>query len=129
MEIGMSDVMDSYSPHQWGTDVSEPTRSVMAYQTLLMWKSLGLPLTVTTRLDTYKNMVIANIATPDDFRTLYGLKCVVSFKQIFTVSVAIKVSIRMPVTASANLGKKAIVVVPDDSSALKKVVKRVTGAK
>lgn len=87
MEIGMSDVMDSYISGQWGTDSSSPTRSVMAYETLKKWKSFGVPLIISTRLDIYQNMVVQSISAPENINTLYGLKCLVTFQQIFTASI------------------------------------------
>lgn len=86
LEIGMSDVMDSFNPGQWGTAEEAPTRSVQAFQKLLEWKNAGTPLNITTRLNTYENMVIALISAPDDFQTFYGLKCSVTFQQIFVAS-------------------------------------------
>lgn len=107
MEIGMSDVMDSYIPSQWGSDASEPTKSVMAFQTLLDWKNNGVPLLIRTRLNIYENMVIANIHAPEDFKTRYALKALVTFQQIFTTELQkAKVSTRPAVTEASNLGNK-----------------------
>lgn len=90
MEIGMSDVMACYIPNQWGSDVSEPTKSVMAYQTILYWKNYGAPLKISTRLHEYTDMVVQMMVAPDDIRTKHGLKCVVTFQQIFTSEVAVR---------------------------------------
>ncbi|MBU1067777.1 hypothetical protein KKE60_08325 [Patescibacteria group bacterium] len=88
MEIGMSDVMEGYLFGQWGSDVSEPTRSVKAYQMLVDWKNYGIPLIITTRLKTYYDMVVAFVSAPDDARTKHGLKCMATFQQIFVAAVA-----------------------------------------
>ena len=110
LEIGMSDVMDSFAVGQWGTDQSEPTKSVQVYQTLVQWKNLGEPLSITTRLGTYKNMVIATISASDDIKTLYGLKAIVTFQQIFTATVTVeKTSARPAVTEENKLGNKEVV--------------------
>uniref|UniRef100_A0A6M3M430 Dit-like phage tail protein N-terminal domain-containing protein n=1 Tax=viral metagenome TaxID=1070528 RepID=A0A6M3M430_9ZZZZ len=88
MEIGMSDVMEGYLPGQWGDDISSPPRSVAAYLQLVSWKDLGMPLTITTRLKDYHNMVVAFITAPDDKTTAHGLKCMVTFQQIFVAAVS-----------------------------------------
>lgn len=90
MEIGMSDVMDSYVPGQWGTYSGKAfTKSALAYQQILDWKNNGAPLNITTRLDTYYNMVVASISAPDDSRTLHGLRCTVTFQQIFVAELKV----------------------------------------
>ena len=86
LEISMSDAMSSYVS-VWGNDQSEPTKSVMAYQTLLKWKNEGVTLFIFTRLDTYVDMVVQHLSTPDDKNTLHGLKCMATFRQIFTASI------------------------------------------
>jgi hypothetical protein len=107
LEIGMSDVMDSYTPGQWGTDQSEPTRSVKAYQTILKWKKLGMPLTISTRLGEYQNMIVAMVTTPDDIRTLHGLRCQVTFQQILTYTIEVtKVPLRPAAVTTNNVGTK-----------------------
>ena len=56
LDIGMSDAMDAYfSPTTWsGSD----SKSVAAYQTMLALQFSRIPLTITTKLRTYQNMVI-----------------------------------------------------------------------
>ena len=117
MEIGMSDVMQSYVPGQWGTDTSEPTKSVQVYQSLVFWKDQGSPLTITTRLGVYENMVIAHISAPDDVKTMYGLKCLVTFQQIFTASVEKQKTSLIP-HVSNQTDKGAIATTPITGSAL-----------
>lgn len=107
MEIGMSDVMASYAPGQWGSDESEPTRSVMAYQTLLQWKDEGTPLKITTRLKEYFPMVIEYISSDDTIQTINGLRAIVTFQQIFTVAIETqKDSDRKQVTETNKTGTK-----------------------
>ena len=101
LEIGMSEVMDSVVFNQWGvSSESFSVRSFNAYQKLLEWKSAGLPLAIDTRLNHYENMVIQTLTSPDDIKTLWGLKCLVTFRQIFTASIKItqKQSTRSSVT-------------------------------
>jgi hypothetical protein len=105
LEIGMSDVMRDYIPNKWGSDTSEPTKSVAAYKQLLFWKNLGKPLKISTRIDDYVNMVVANLSTPDDVTTGHGLKCLATFQQIFTASVTEKkVSVIPQATGKTDSG-------------------------
>lgn len=85
LEIGMSDAMDSYQAGQF-TEFS--TKSISAYQLLLYLQQLRSPLTVTTRLNTYTNMVIESIRSGDDVRTLHGLRAIVSFREIILGTVS-----------------------------------------
>jgi hypothetical protein len=84
LEIGMSDAMDSYQSGQW---TGNSSKSINAYQTLLQLQALRVPVTVTTRLNTYSNMVIESIRSGDDTRTLHGLKANVQFRQIIVGTV------------------------------------------
>ena len=85
LEIGMSDAMDTFFPGQFEGPYS---KSVNAYQTLLDLQAKRLPIEISTRLNTYKNMVVEEIRAQDDFKTMYGLRAVVTFKQIITATVA-----------------------------------------
>jgi hypothetical protein len=111
MEIGMSDVMDNYKIDQWGSDTSEPTKSVHAYLTLVDWKNKGKPLKITTRMDIYENMVIATISAPDDVKTVHGVRCVVTFQQIFTASIEKRKTSALP--SKTDLNKKGSVPTQD----------------
>ena len=81
MEIGMSDACVSYVAGQFQ---QKYTRSVSAYDTLLKLQAERKPLTVHTRLKTYKNMLIENITAPDDYTTLFGLRVTVTLTEIIT---------------------------------------------
>lgn len=81
MEIGMSDACVSYVSGQFQ---QKYTRSVSAYDTLLKLQAERQPLTVHTRLKTYKNMLIENITAPDDYTTLFGLRVTVTLTEIIT---------------------------------------------
>jgi hypothetical protein len=106
LEIGMSDCMDTYVSGQFTDNKS---KSISAYQTLRVLQASFTPLELTTRLENYKNMLIENISTPDDFKTLTGLKCSITLKQLITAEVEILlVSSRPQVTSN----KKAIAVQP-----------------
>lgn len=102
MGIGMSDVMDSYAPGMW---VGNSSKSVSAFQVLDSLRAARIPLTVTTRLKTYTNMLIEDIRVDDSIKTLYGLSAVVEFQQIFVANVATQgVSARTQTTDSSALG-------------------------
>lgn len=102
MEIGMSDCMDVFTPGQFDDNDSP---SISAYQTLKQMKTDRLPLTLTTRLDTYENMVIEQIHAPDDVKTMYALRCTVAFRQIMTATVnEITVSSRPQTTGDTKKG-------------------------
>jgi hypothetical protein len=104
MEIGMSDAMDAYAPGVW---TGSPSKSVSAYQTLVALQQGRQPLTVTTRLATYANMLIELIQAPDTKETRTGLKAMITFKQIFNGTVTLTpVSDRPQTTDSTSIGAK-----------------------
>lgn len=117
MEIGMSDVMQgiiisqfmdtsNYSVSPYSGKLIKKTyspapvksRSVTAYATLLQLQSSRLPLQVVTRQKIYQNMLIENIDSPDDMKTLYGLRATITFKEIFVVQVTEKTASARPQT-------------------------------
>ena len=102
LEIGMSDIMDSVEPGQWGTGEYGTPKSVVAYQKILEWKNAGEPLTITTRLDTYENMVVGHLTTLDNINTIYGLKSLVTFQQIITVEIKVEASSLRPSVTDKN---------------------------
>jgi carbamoylphosphate synthase large subunit len=67
------------------------------------------PLTVTTRLQTYENMIIEELSAPDDYMTLNALKCTVHLKQIIFANVAeIAVSQRKSTAAPTSGGQQSV---------------------
>jgi hypothetical protein len=112
MFIGMSDAMDSYAssfdptqPPYITPFTGNPSKSVSAYQQLLTLQAARQPLIVTTRLRTYKNMVILTVEPEEDNRTIAGLRVRVEFEQIITaVIVDTPNSARTNDTASTGLG-------------------------
>ena len=80
LEIGMSDVMSSYTPGQWS---GASSKSVNAYEILLQLSFSRIPLTITTKLRTYTNCVIVSIRARDNYKTINSLKATVTFQQIF----------------------------------------------
>ena len=96
--IGMSDAMDAYSNGANAANTvggatpdnvssfsgSSTSKSVNAYQTMISLQAARQPLTVTTRLRTYTNMVITSVSPREDYKTITGLRMRVEFEQIFT---------------------------------------------
>jgi len=78
LSVGMSDAMDSYDAKAYASG----PKSVSAYNTFLSVQASRQPLTLTTRLRTYTNMIIENIIVIDDHKTISGLRAVISLQQI-----------------------------------------------
>lgn len=85
LEIGMSDSMASFTAGVW---VGSSTKSISAYQIIKGLQSSKTLLTVTTRLDTYYNMLIEDIEAPDTNKTRYGLKAIISLGEVIAASVS-----------------------------------------
>jgi Dit-like phage tail protein len=112
MFVGMSDAMQAYSaganPAQspYITSFSgNPSKSVAAYQQMLSLQAARVPLIVTTRLRTYKNMIIVSVGPREDAKTITGLRMRIEFEQIFTATTAdVANSARSNSTDSTGLG-------------------------
>jgi hypothetical protein len=83
LEIGMSDVQASYQEGMW---TGAATKSISAWQILKILANNRLPVTLITRLDTYLNMVITDIDSPDDNKTLHGLKATIVLEELLIAS-------------------------------------------
>lgn len=112
LDVLMSDAMSSYTLNQWSGAAS---KSVNAYQTLLAIELARTPLTVTTRLNVYTNMVIVGIHAPDDFKTQHGLRATVMFEQAIMASISTQnpVSARPQDTGATGTGIVPTTPVPD----------------
>jgi hypothetical protein len=64
-----------------------PSKSVSAYQQMLTLQAQRVPLTVTTRLRTYSNMLVLNVAPREDVSTIGGVRFRVEFSQIYVANV------------------------------------------
>lgn len=121
LEVGFSDAMDRYAS---GSYTSNASKSISAYNTLLYLQSLRVPLTLTTRLNTYQNMLIESINAPDDYRTRFGLKALISFIQIITVDVAtLTISARPDQSQATTEGTKQPEAVPETLAVSHQVTK------
>lgn len=123
MDIGMSNVATSFIPGQFTGGYS---RSVTAYQVLKDLQALRVPIQVHTRLGLYQNMLIETLMAPDDHRTLFGLRCTVTFKEMLVAKVkTVKISERPLVTDSSKRG--AVEPSAPNQSMLYKIVDKAVG--
>lgn len=100
MEIVMSDVMACRQPGQFNSFFD---KSVSAYRRLLDLQRSRIPVSVTTRLGTYKNMLIESVSAPDDVNTRDGLRCSVSMREVLVAKVGVtKVSARAWTTGTGT---------------------------
>ena len=117
IELGMSDVSSSLV---FGQFAGGPSKSQDAFTALKLMQAKRQPIDVSTRLETYKNMLIEDLSFPDDLKTNSGLRAMVSLRQVIIVDVAkvSKVSARPQVTNSTAAGN--VVTVKPNQSILKK---------
>lgn len=103
LDVGMSDAMDAYfNPSTWSGSTS---KSVSAYQTMLALQFSRIPLSITTRLRSYQNMIIESLTPQDTVKQFAGLRMRVEFGQIFVANVTQPtMSARSQDTGTTNLG-------------------------
>jgi len=83
-EIGMSDVAKDVINGQFG---SSEGRGLKAYELLKNLQFARTPVQVTTRLDVFEKMLVADVHVPDDYKTLYGLRATVTMQEILVADV------------------------------------------
>jgi hypothetical protein len=112
MDIGMSDVMSSYILGQW---TGAASKSVNAYQTMLLLEKSRTPVQVNARLNNYPYMLITSIHVKDDNKTKFGLRATITFQQLFMAQVQIQsaVSARPQDTTGTTGGTTPTTPVPD----------------
>jgi hypothetical protein len=72
------------------------------------------PLTVTTRLNVYSNMLLTSVSAPDTVETKFGLRASIVFEELLTGTVTSQqVSARSDLTGATNLGTKSPLPVPN----------------
>jgi hypothetical protein len=86
LEIGMSDAMDSFTPGMWSGNSS---KSVAAYQQLLTIQKQRTFVNLATRLNSYTNLLIENISANETSKSFAGLRCRITFRQIFLAQVVV----------------------------------------
>jgi hypothetical protein len=84
LNIGMSDAMSSYNKETWE---GAATKSVSAWQILKTLQLNKTLLQLTTRLDTYVNMLITDLSADDDNKTLHALRATIVLEEIISASV------------------------------------------
>jgi len=117
LDIGMSDAMDAYA----SSASSDPaiaagvwsgrskSRSVNAYQTMVDWEAKRVLMSLTTRLFTYPTAMVASLSPHENSGTITGLRCRVTFKQIFLANTTTlnNASARAQDTGNTGLGQVA----------------------
>lgn len=84
LDIGMSDAMSSFENGVW---VGSSTKSISAWQILKNLQISKSLVTLTTRLDTYSNMVIIDSSSPDENKTKHGLRATFVLEELLSASV------------------------------------------
>lgn len=87
LDIGMSDAMFAYTAQGVDAFTGNSSRSVSAYQTMVQWQAQRALLTITTRLRTYQNMLVAGLGPREDYRTITGLRCRFELEEIFLAQI------------------------------------------
>ena len=101
LDVGMSDAIDSYEqPDTWSGSTS---KSVSAYQTMLSLQRSRIPLSLTTRLRNYSNMLVVSITPNDTSKTFAGLRMTVVFEQIILASINVIVVSSRPQDTGISL--------------------------
>jgi hypothetical protein len=105
LDIGMTDVAQDIIPGQFDGGAAFPSRSVNAYQLLKQLQAMRMPVQLVTRLNTYNNMLVANIVATEDKTTTEALRATITMQEILIASVtAVKISSRPQTTDSTNKG-------------------------
>lgn len=106
-DIGMSDVMESYYSGQFSGGNS---RSINAYIKLRELQSQRIPISVTTKLGVYTNMMLETIVAVDDNKTTEALRATVVLKQVFVTNVTtVKISERPQKSSETNEGDQKVI--------------------
>jgi len=107
----MSDAVAAYSAGFPGASpyiqpwTGSPSKSISAYQQILNLQSLRIPLTVTTRLRTYYNMLIDKVSPREEAATISGARFRLELGQIFIASTqSTPLSVRPNDTQVTGLG-------------------------
>lgn len=132
LEIGMSDTMDSYTVDMWtGGLQSSPgtqSKSVNAFQTLLAIQKSRIPVQITTRLNSYSNMIFESIEPEETYETVTGLRVTIRLRQIFVASTQLVPNSSRPQdTSSTGLGAVTSQTVPAQITSENQIFKSLAG--
>lgn len=92
----MKSAIPSSNSIQMNTNLTGEGHSVNAWSVLKAMQQSRLPITVETRLQTYKNMLIESLSAPDDFKTQNAFRCTVRLKEIITVGTGASITSARP---------------------------------
>ena len=110
LEVLMTDVLPPFAAGQW---VGNPSKSISCFQTLDSLRLNRVPLTLTTRLKTYFPVFIMNVLPDETYKTQFGFRGRIEFKQLNLFSVASQtVGARQQTTGNTTLGQTNPVAVP-----------------
>ena len=84
LSILVSDVMDRVDSRDFS---DYRTKSISAFQALKDFQKSREILRITTRLNTYYNMILEDLDTPDDYTSSLGLRCTASFRQLIVAEI------------------------------------------
>lgn len=97
------------------SDLNGEGRSVNAWTILRGMQLSRTPITVETRLHDYKNMIVEELSTPDDYKTYTAMKCSVRLREIITVGVSSYANSLRPMEtldAASDFGETQSIPVP-----------------
>ena len=105
-------------------------RSAQAWLLLKIMQQSRVPITVETRLQTYYNMIIEELSTPDDYKTLNALRCTVRMKEIiFAEAAETQTSARAAATTNNSNGGQTPATVTDVNKTAAKGIGDAIGGK
>lgn len=104
-EIRMSDAMQAFILGQWA---DYPTKSVSAFQKLKSLQLQRLPVQITTRLDSYPQMVIEDVREVEQAESRFGLRASVVFREILSASVLISSFVSQSTTVPQITGQTVV---------------------
>jgi hypothetical protein len=123
LEIAMSDAVAQYMPLS-SSQMSAPytsdiSKSKSAYRTFLDLEKQRAALQVTTRLNTYNNMIIQSLRPVEEQETLYALNCTMILEEILVAQIGTTTNMLIPLNptqkglqpteaVSSAIGAKAI---------------------
>ena len=114
-EIGMTDTAQGKVFGQFGF----LDRAVSAYQLLEGWQRSRTPITLNGKYGFYRNILVKEIITNDDYTTYNGLKATVVLREIIvTSSQVVKVSAASWFTGSSSRGNQNALPASENVSSL-----------
>lgn len=114
-DIGMTDTSQGKVFGQFGL----LDRSKTAYQMLEEWQENKTLITLNNKYGLYRNVLVKNITTNDDYTTKYGMKASIVLQQVIvTSSQLVKISAASWFTGSSDRGNQNAIAPTKNISAL-----------